>query len=146
MRKKQLKWFYHLFPLIHLLVFVLVDACPSTVRNTCAIIATRPSAHWWILHVSIARVSLFSVVLFCIQLTWLPVFNYRDLSSQLKWRFIHGETDDDDIRAHIEEKRGVRKSKFDELAGWHAPLSLPPEAMHLFFGGGTSSCLLASRK
>jgi len=74
----------------------------------------------------------------------LPAFNHRDLNSQLKWRFIHGETDDEDIKAHIEEKRGVRKSKFDELAGWHAPLSLPPEAMHLFFGGGMSNCRLAS--
>lgn len=44
-------------------------------------------------------------------------------------------------KERIEEKHGVRKSKFDELAGWYAPQSLPPEGMHLFFGGGMSLVL-----
>lgn len=63
-------------------------------------------------------------------------FVYRNLNSQRKWKFIHGTTDDPDVQQHIEDKYGVRMSKFDELAGWFAPLSLPPEVMHLFFGGG----------
>jgi hypothetical protein len=65
-------------------------------------------------------------------------FNYTDLGKQAKWKFIHGETTDPKVKERIEEKHGVRKSKLDELAGWYAPQSPPPEGMHLFFGGGIS--------
>ena len=63
-------------------------------------------------------------------------FNYTDLGKQAKWKFIHGETKNLKVKERIEEKHGVRMSKLDELAGWYAPRSLPPEGMHLFFGGG----------
>lgn len=63
-------------------------------------------------------------------------FVYRDLNAQRKWKFIHAITEDPEAKQHIEDKHGVRMSKFDELSGWFAPLSLPPEVMHLFFGGG----------
>ena len=65
-------------------------------------------------------------------------FNYTDLGKQAKWKFIHGETTDPKAKERIEEKHDVRKSKLDELAGWYAPQLLPPEGMHLFFGGGIS--------
>ena len=68
-------------------------------------------------------------------------FNYTDLGKQAKWKFIHGETKNLKVKERIEEKHGVRMSKLDELAGWYAPQSLPPEGMHLFFGGGMSLIL-----
>jgi len=73
--------------------------------------------------------------------TLILAFVYHDMLRQRKWKFIHGHTNDPDVKEHIEQKYGVRKSKFDELAGWFAPLALPPEVMHLFFGGGKQQCL-----
>jgi len=65
-------------------------------------------------------------------------FNYTNLGKQAKWKFIHGETTNPKAKERIEEKHSVRKSKLDELAGWYAPQSLPPEGMHLFFVRGMS--------
>jgi predicted Zn-dependent peptidase len=65
------------------------------------------------------------------------------MQKQRKWKFIHGDSDNQEVKEHIETKYGVRKSKFDELPGWFAPLALPPEVMHLFFGGGEQRGILA---
>ncbi|KAG1718486.1 hypothetical protein EDD22DRAFT_25330 [Suillus occidentalis] len=65
-------------------------------------------------------------------------FHYRDSAKQLKWKFIHGHSDDPEVRATIAETKGVRMSILDRLPTWNGSLSIPTEIMHLFWGPGTS--------
>jgi hypothetical protein len=54
----------------------------------------------------------------------------------LKWKFIHGHSDDPEVRATIAETKGVRMSILDRLPTWNGSLSIPTEIMHLFWGPG----------